>query len=119
MGIFGKSKAPAGPAQPVGLDEAKKALRLNPTQTLSDQSVYRMALEACDLGTEDTGYYLATLVNLGSTIACHVNGATVGTLRQRDMPSAVQVFTKYRGSKSVPCVITWTTRNWNVYVPMG
>ena len=115
MGIFGKSKAPAGPVE---LEEAKRVLHLNSTQQLSDDSVWKMTLAECSLSEDQPGYWIGALVNDGSSVAFKVSGQRVGTLHQRNLSRAVEVFTKYRKG-AVPCVVTWTTRNWNVYIPMG
>ena len=115
MGILGKSKTPAGPVE---LEEAKRVLRLNPTQQISDDSAWRMTLAECSLSEDPPGYWIGALVNEGNSVGFKVAGQRVGTLHQRNLSGAVQVFTKY-GKGAVPCVVTWTTRNWNVYVPMG
>ena len=118
MGIFGKAKATAATAAPVQLEEAKRVLRLNETQYINDESVWKMTLAECSLSQEQDGYWIGTLINEGSSVGFNVAGRRVGTLHQRNLPGAVDVFTKYRKAP-VPCVVTWTTRNWNAYVPMG
>jgi len=121
VGIFGKGKTgtvPAAPAMPVSLDEAKRVLRINETQHISDESIWKMTLADCSLSQEQDGYWIGALVNEGGSVGFNVAGQRVGTLHQRNLRSAVDVFTRY-GKAPVPCVVTWTTRNWNAYVPMG
>jgi hypothetical protein len=130
MGLFGKRQSsiifePGAvhvdkqPSKAGGgtLDEAKRALRLDPEQTLFEDGIWKLGSADCGALRGD-GYHIGYLKPKGSSVGIFVNNKRVGSVEPRSLDSAKKVLKEYGGNQA-RCVISNTgPSSWNIYVDM-
>jgi hypothetical protein len=101
----------------VSLDEAKRALRLEPEQTLFEDGIWKMRSLDCGALRGD-GYHIAHLRPKGNGVGIFINKKQVGSVEPRSIDSAKKVLKEYGGNQA-RCVISHPSPDsWNVYVDM-
>lgn len=99
------------------LDAAKRALRLDPDQTLFDDGIWKLGSADCGALRGD-GYHIGHLKPKGSGVGIFVNNKRVGSVEPRSLDSAKKVLKEYGGNQA-RCVISNTSpSSWNIYVDM-
>jgi hypothetical protein len=101
----------------MGLDEAKRVLRLSVDQDLRDESIWRVRSDNCGALRGD-GFWAGVLKVKGAGVAIFVGKKNVGTIEPRGVESAKKMIKAHGGSQAT-CVISCTgSSSWNVYANM-